>query len=309
MARLHTLIQDNGRQAVLDLAYDRRVVDAAAGYLSTEDVEIGFLFSGWAYTPLPHRRLKDDETWTVRTDHASVVVQPGLFVPDDGEPVPVGVPYGSRARLILLYLQTQAIKTQTREVELGHNLTNWMRRMNIPKGGKSYADVKEQANRIARCRLSFQFKQGSVSALVNQHILDQAVFNGDPSSKNGSFAESVKISEGYYEQLKRHPLPVEDAAVRQISNNSMAIDLYIWLAYRLHALNKPTQVTWKSLHIQFGSGYGRLDNFKIRFKESLALALAVYPDADVKDGSTGIILGPSRPPISAKTKSAIYLND
>lgn len=303
MTRLHTLIRNNGRQAVLELDYDRRVVDAAAGYLATEDVEVGFLFSGWAYTPLPHRRLKDDETWTVRTDHASVVVQPGLFVPEQGEPIPVGVPYGSRARLILLYLQTQAIKNQSREIELGHNLTNWMRKMNIPKGGKSYTDVREQADRIARCRLTFQFRQGSFSGLLNQHILDQAVFVGDPNSPATHFAESVKLSEGYYEQLKKHPLPVEDAAIRQISNNSMAIDLYIWLAYRLHALSQATQITWKSLHVQFGSGYGRLDNFKLRFKESMALALAVYPDADVRDGPVGIVLNPSRPPVSSKTRT------
>lgn len=304
MAKLHTLIQDHGRQAVLDfdLDFDRKVVDAAAGYLATDSVDVGFLFSGWAYTPLPHRRLADDETWSVRTDHASIVIQPGIYVPDEGKHVSVGVPYGSRARLILLYLQTQAMKNKSREIELGACLTSWMQKMNISKGGKSYADVREQADRIARCRLSFQFKQGSMSGLINQHILDQAVFTHDPESPNTRFAETVTLSEGYYQQLKKHPIPVEDAAIRQISNNSMAIDVYIWLAYRLHALNQPTKITWKSLHLQFGSGYGRLDNFKLRFKESLALALAVYPDASISDEQFGIVLNPSRPPIAFKAK-------
>ena len=38
----------------------------------------------------------------------------------------VGVPYGSRARLIILYLQSEALKTQSREVELGKTLHAWL---------------------------------------------------------------------------------------------------------------------------------------------------------------------------------------
>jgi hypothetical protein len=302
MARLHTLIQQHGRQAVLDLPdfqVDRRVLDAAAGFLSTEG-ETGFLFSGWAYTPLPHRRLSDDQTWTVRTEQASVLVQPGLRVPLEGEPVPVGVPYGSRARLILLYLQTQAVKNQSREVELGRSLSSWLQRMNIPKGGKSIADVRDQADRIARCRMTFQFRQGSVSGLVNQHILEQAIFNDTGDGPSSALLETAKLSEGYYDQLKRHPLPVDDAAIRQISNNSMALDLYIWLGYRLHALQKPTHITWKALQFQFGLGFGRLDNFKLRLRENLSLALAVYPEAEVEEAKGGLTLKPSRPPIAPR---------
>lgn len=46
-------------------------------------------------------------------------MEPGRRVVPEGEPIPVGVPYGSRARLILLYLQSEATKTGNREVELG----------------------------------------------------------------------------------------------------------------------------------------------------------------------------------------------
>jgi hypothetical protein len=43
----------------------------------------------------------------------------------------VGVPFGSRARLILLYLQTQALRSRSREVELGRSMREWLRRMGI----------------------------------------------------------------------------------------------------------------------------------------------------------------------------------
>jgi len=44
-----------------------------------------------------------------------------------------------------------------------------------------------------------------------------------------------------------------------------------------------------------------MDHFKQHFRETLELALAVYPEADVAlDGATGIILKPSKPPIPAR---------
>jgi hypothetical protein len=64
----------------------------------------------------------------------------------------VGVPYGSRARLILLYLQTEAVRMNCREVELGRSLHAWLCRLEIPIGGKQMASVRDQAGRISRCR-------------------------------------------------------------------------------------------------------------------------------------------------------------
>jgi hypothetical protein len=78
----------------------------------------------------------------------------------------------------------------------------------------------------------------------------------------------------------------------------MVIDVYIWLAYRLHALRADTEVSWASLYTQFGSGFSRLRRFREHFLESLGLALAAYPDACVEVEERGLILRPSRPAIA-----------
>ena len=122
MAEIHRLLEQHGKQAVLSFDVDRRVVEAAAGYLSAEEGEVGFLYSGWAQSALPHKRLSDNASWQVHTDHVSLVVQPGLRPSLTGDAVSIGVPYGSRARLIILYLQSEALKTNSREVELGKTL-------------------------------------------------------------------------------------------------------------------------------------------------------------------------------------------
>ncbi|CAA9374143.1 MAG: IncW-like replication protein [uncultured Chloroflexia bacterium] len=134
------------------------MVEAAAAYLASEEVEIGFLYSGWAQAALPHKRLPDDAPWQITTERVTLIVQPGLRAVPDGEPVSVGVPYGSRARLILLYLQSEAIRTNSREIELGKSLHAWLRRLGIPIGGKSMKDVRDQAERLSRCRMTFTIK-------------------------------------------------------------------------------------------------------------------------------------------------------
>jgi hypothetical protein len=303
MAEVHKLLELHGKAAVLKLDMDRRVVEAAATYMSNEDGEVGFLYSGWAQSGLPHKRLADDASWQVRTDHVSLLVQPGQRHTLIGDPIPVGVPYGSRARLICLYLQSEALKNNSREVELGKSLHAWLRRLDISIGGKSMAAVRDQAERLSRCRMSFQIRQGNRTGLVNQHILDTAMFVEDDSAQGSLFVERAKLGESFFDQLKKHPVPIEEAAIKSIANNSMAIDVYCWLAYRLHALPGPTPVSWKSLHGQFGAGIARLDKFRSCFRGAVDLALSVYPEAKLEVDGRGLILKPSHPPVSPKVVS------
>jgi hypothetical protein len=297
MGTVHDLIAARGRDAALRAEIDRRVVDAAIRYMSDEDGDVGFVYSGWAQAALPHRRLPDAETWQIQTGKVTLLVEPGRRILD-GKPVLVGVPYGSRARLIMLYLQTEALRTGSREIALGRSLRDWLARMGIPHGGKSIKEVREQAERISRCRLTFHVQQGGRAGLLNQHIVDTALFlDSDDPAQGSLFLETARLSETFFEQLQRHPVPIEEAAIRAINNNSMALDIYCWLAYRLHVLPGARTISWKALHAQFGGGFSRLDHFRPRFLENLQLALAVYRDAKVDANSKGLALAPSRPPV------------
>jgi hypothetical protein len=304
MGTVHELIEQRGREAALKAEFDRRVVDAAMRYMSDEDGDVGFVYSGWAQAALPHRRLPDEATWQIQTEKVTLLVEPGRRIAD-GKPVLVGVPYGSRARLIMLYLQTESLRTGSREVALGRSLRDWLGRMGIPHGGKSIKEVREQAERISRCRLTFHVQQGGRAGLLNQHIVDTALFlDSEDAAQGRLFLETARLSETFWEQLQRHPVPIEEAAIRAINNNSMALDIYCWLAYRLHVLPGARTISWKALHAQFGGGFSRLDHFRPRFLENLQLALAVYRDARVEPGPKGLALEPSRPPVPPRLPAA-----
>jgi hypothetical protein len=304
MGTVHEIIASRGRQATLELDFDRSVVDAATQYLSDEDAGVGFLYSGWCQAALPHKKLEDAKGWRVVGDRFSLIVEPGMRANAEGEPVHIGVPYGSRARLILIYLQSEALRTGSRDVELGKSLRDWLGRMDIPVCGKNLTAVREQTERISRCRLTFEVRQGSRLGIANQSIMDSAIFL-EPSDEDGQgslFTQRARLGEGFFESLRKHPVPIEEAAIGAISNNSMALDIYCWLAYRLHSLDKATPLTWAAVKAQFGASFAQMNHFRAKFLPNLRLAMAVYPEANVgvSDDGRGLVLYPSRPPVSPK---------
>ena len=49
----------------------------------------------------------------------------------------------------------------------------------------------------------------------------------------------------------------------------MALDLYMWLAYRLRSLEGEKVISWTALKGQFGGGVNLMRNFKPLFSENL----------------------------------------
>jgi hypothetical protein len=114
---------------------------------------------------------------------------------------------------------------------------------------------------------------------------------------------TVHLSEGFYQAITKRPVPIIESALRLLADTCMPLDLYLWLAYRLHALEKPTTISWTALHRQFGANTKLLKHFRPRALRDLRLALAVYPEARVNVIDTGIVLYPSPPPVAPKPAS------
>src|SRR3954454_21580128 len=100
MGEIHRLLSEHGRQKVLQLDFDRTVIDAAVNYMGADDGETGFLYSVFAQETVHNMPLQNDASWLFDTDYATLFVQPGLRPTAVGAPIPDGVKFGSRARLI-----------------------------------------------------------------------------------------------------------------------------------------------------------------------------------------------------------------
>ena len=296
MADVHHLIVSRGIEEARQSAitkHDRRLVEAAYSVLSEETDRLGFTHAGFALTSLPHKATRED-VWRKEGHNLTLLVETGR----DRQGKAVGIPYGSLARLILLYLQTEAIRTNSPEVELGRSMRVWLGSMGLSIGGATYKLVSEQARRISACRLTFLADSGAMELRRNGAFVDTAISVRDIiGDQPRLWQDTVVLNAEFYRSLKEHPVPVSEAALRAIGTRSAALDVYIWLCYRLHALSARKPITWAALYSQFGGGFKLQRKFRGHFIECLQIALAAYPDAQVTVDERGIVLHPSRPAV------------
>ena len=94
------------------------MVEAAYAVLSEDADRIGFTYSGFALTSLPHKNT-EAASWKREGHNLTLLLESGKDVHTGRS---IGIPHGSYARFILLFLQTEAIKKSSREVELGRSI-------------------------------------------------------------------------------------------------------------------------------------------------------------------------------------------
>jgi hypothetical protein len=297
---VHQLVILHGRERAR-LMVDARLrplVDIAAEVLADDTQRIGISYTGFCLTALPHKRLPDELPWEKKGHRVTLLAEPGRLK-HGGKTKLYGVPYGARARMILLYLQTQAIRTGNREVALGRSMRDWMERMGLAIGGETARALREQAARISACSLKFFWEDAGSDGFERGAIVRSGLrFHAEDSAQGALWEDRVVLDETFYAALRDHPVPLLEAAIRQLRDRSMSLDIYVWLAWRLHRLSKSTSISWPALHAQFGTGFKAVRQFKPRFTEALAAALAAYPEARVDLGDKAITLHPARPPIA-----------
>ena len=214
-----------------------------------------------------------------------------------------GVPYGARARLILIFLQGEAV-SRGREVVLGDSLSAWMKSLGIqPTGGATgtIQRVREQALRIGLCSFTVQWdgtdaKGKPVIALRDVPIVEGLEVAAEPGAI-GSWPKSVFLGEAFYEHLREHAVPLDKRAVAFLAGNSLGLDLYALFAYRLPRLKADLSMRWADLAEQLGAGDCSMSSFGQRVREVLPDVLAGYPEAKVEVTKHGLLLKPSHPSV------------
>jgi hypothetical protein len=309
MGQVHKLIDQQGRQLAGGQIPGRRadrIALAASSTMSDEHMgEIStVIYSGWCHAGLPHRKTADEQDWRIVTEHLTLVVEPGKLPNKDGTSTYVGVPYGPVARLILYFLMDRALETGSRTVTLGRTLTAFLSRLGLSNGGKTHRIVREQVERISRCRLTFHIEGNGRRGVANQAIIDSAMFfDGPKGADDGQaslFTDTLHLSEGFYNHLRQHNVFLDERAIEKIHANSRALDVYSWMAFRLPHIVQPVFIPWDTLRPQFGVGINVKRNFPSVMRDDLMLALSVYEKARVDIVDRGVMLHPSPPPVQRR---------
>ena len=281
----------------------RQIADTASAAIVREfegAIERGYSYSAWCLAGLPHRDLPPGKNWLIETDFARLLVRPGVRLLDDNTEETLRVPMGSFARLLLIDWQTEALERGSREIIMGKSASALIIRLGLKRGGPSNLKVADQLERLATCAVDFSFGNDRRGVIVNQRLVEAFGYVGelDPRArKNMRLVERVLLSQAFFDELRRHPVLVDRAAIRDLTTSPLAIDVYLWLAFRLHSLPKEVFVPWDKLWRQFGSRVGLLKNFRPQFEPPLHLALSAYKQAKVRVQDRGLLLEPSPAPI------------
>lgn len=284
---------------------EKRHADATAEIDTHPAQELAFLHTALASVCLPYRKPKDPAASWVRTNgKVRLSIDPGRVTAEDGSRQCIGVPFGSYARLIMLFLQSEAKRTEAAEIDLGQSLSAWMRRLGLRVTGGETGTISrltEQVRRLQAATFTIELpkpegmiaNEDSVKFIRTIELWD---------AEDDQWTGRARLSKDFFESLIIHAFPVDERAVAHLKSSPLALDIYVWLAQRMYSLRSPLRLRWDQLQQQFGTGNVASRSFASNFKRSLNDVTAVYPDAHVFVQRGGIELRPSKLAVPESTR-------
>ncbi|PZR93749.1 MAG: plasmid encoded RepA protein [Hyphomicrobiales bacterium] len=295
-------LPEAARAAVKRPRRTMRVIQGAVTISEQDRPDIAYQHSVLCQCAMPLRNPGDDvREWERQQGRVSLLLRAGSAMhPEQERLVKVGLPYGPKPRLILAFLNTQAILTDSPVIEVEDSLTRFTDRIGFDKGGRTIRAVKNQLTRLSAADFTFGVAREGRSWTSGGRVVSgfELWFPKDDRQRV-LWPTSVELSHEYFASLRQHAVPLNLEALGALKESALALDIYTWLAQRLWRVHphEAAFITWAALKDQFGPDYGRMADFKRKFRQALRDVHAVYPDARIELDGRGITLRHSQPPI------------
>ena len=106
--------------------------------------------------------------------------------------------YGNFPRLILAWLCTEAVRTQSRVIVLRPSLAKFMRELGVYSsgGGNVHTKLRNQMKRLFDCTVKLTYKDANVERFVNSPIAERGEFWWDPKRSDERTPWDSKIELG-----------------------------------------------------------------------------------------------------------------
>jgi len=275
-----------------------RISDTAADIIAAPPDSIAFQHAVLCQVGMPRRRTAG-RTFERSSGRASVQLEAGsLWDGKQWQQYPL--PYGTRPRLVMIHVASEAVRTQEREIEVGRSTRDFLLKLGMDTSGRGYARFRTQMLALAACRLSLGMAYGNIAATIDAKPFSRFEAWLSPEGAQGTMWPGLlELSEPFFETLREHAVPLDYRAIAALSHTSLGLDVYTWLAHRLCRVRKQdgVKLSWRNLRGQFGQEYAATKDFKREFRRALRQVLDVYPDARVEPVVGGILLKPSSPPV------------
>ncbi len=286
------------------MARDQRRRDRVREVIENEPAtpeNVQNIHSVLALCGLPYRDLGGEREFFREYGRNTLSLMSGrLKNPLTGEMELQGLPYGPKARLVLLHLCTEAVRQRSPEIEVAGSLSGFMREMGFAVTGGERGTIrqfKEQLNRLAACTMQIGLWDGeSKASTLNVPPFRQLdLWLPEGAERGFVWSKTVRFHDDFYDNLVQHALPVDIRAARAFSGSARKLDLLFWVGYRLRSLQRPLRLTWAQVHRQFGADNAGLRSFKQAFKADLAHFKEVFPRLGIDLDDNGLQLMPADP--------------
>lgn len=292
----------------------RRRTQIATAIVDTDPTlkDLRVLHSVLAVCGLPYERLPNAQRDFARKQgNMALDVTAGFLRDPHGNAALQPVPFGPKARLVLMHLCSEAITQKTATIEIAESFTGFVRDMGFSDSGGKRGPLhafKEQLNALAACTMRITVWNGydRVRTRNITPIEEMSLWLSTDPNQRSLWSSTVTFSPAMYESLKRHALPLNAQVVRAFAASARKLDLYFWLGWRMHNLSQPLTLSWKNLYEQFGGTNRSARDFKRHFKGDLKEVKEVLTrlPADLTDyGLTLMPADPSVLALPAKTTS------
>ena len=218
------------------------------------------------------------------------------------------LPFGNFPRLILAWVSTEAVRTQNRVLILGSSLAKFMRELGVYSsgGGNVHTKLRNQMKRLFGCTVQLTYKEENGEATVNTVIADRTEFwwNERKPDQSSLWDSKIELSEKFFNEIIRHPVPLDMNTLKALKRSSLGLDLYLWLVYRTFPLRAPQRITWRQVYRQFGVDPARASdrvtvrNFQREVLRELKKIKLAWPELSYTTPPGVLILYPSTPAIA-----------
>ena len=217
------------------------------------------------------------------------------------------LPYGNLPRLLMAWVSTEAVRTQSRELVLGKSLSEFMRTLDIySNSGRVHTRLRNQMKRLFGCTVTMVYEEPGGFARVSSLVADKHEFwwNERKPNEPSLWESKIYLGEQFFNEIIRHPIPIDMNILTSLKRSPLGLDFYLWLTYRTFALPCPLRLTWRQVYRQFGAHPAKASdrvtvrNFQRKVLRELVKINLAWPGLKYSTAPGVLIVHPSIPAIA-----------
>ena len=139
-----------------------------------------------------------------------------------------GLPFGNLPRLLLAWVSTEAVRTQSRELFLGASLSEFMRKLDlVPVGGGTSGGrtrLRNQIKRLFNAHIQLTYENERVSASVNSPLASRTEFWWNPNRPHecALWESRIELGDKFFQEIVSHPVPLDMNILKALRRGELA---------------------------------------------------------------------------------------